>query len=179
MLSFRYLAKRLAPASESSEDTVSLGRGGSITLAFDHPIRDGLGFDFAVFENAINDSFLELGFVEVSSDGVNFFRFDNDSLTTSLVASFGEVDPTNVRNLAGKYRQGFGTPFDLEELARGESAPRYDPSFSGPHRRYCGRRQAPRTRAIVPSLIRIPRSAVRDLISMRSASFINWTAARM
>ena len=113
---FQTSAKALGPASGTSDDAVSLGRGGSITLAFEHRIRDGLGFDFAVFENGFSDTFLELGFVEVSSDGVNFFRFANDSLTTSAVDAFGAVDPTNVRNLAGKYRQGFGTPFDLEEL---------------------------------------------------------------
>ena len=30
--------------------------------------------------------------------------------------SFGSLDPTNLNNLAGKYRRGFGTPFDLAEL---------------------------------------------------------------
>ena len=30
---------------------------------------------------------------------------------------FGNIDPTDVDGLAGKYRQGFGTPFDLEALA--------------------------------------------------------------
>ncbi len=109
--------KAIGPAEGTSGDVVSLGRGGEITLTFDAPIRDGIGPDFAVFENSFNDTFLELGFVEVSSDGTNFFRFQNDSLTPSPVDAFGEVDPTNVHNLAGKYRQGFGTPFDLEELS--------------------------------------------------------------
>lgn len=108
--------KAIGPAQGTSGDVVSLGRGGEITLTFDAPIRDGIGPDLVVFENSINDTFLELGFVEVSSDGTNFFRFENDSLTPSPVDAFSEVDPTNVRNLAGKYRQGFGTPFDLEEL---------------------------------------------------------------
>ncbi len=106
----------LGPAEGNHDSIVSLGRGGSLTLTFEAPIRDGLGADFAVFENAINDTFLELGFVEVSSDGVNYFRFASDSKTPSAVASFGDVDPTNVHNLAGKYRGGFGTPFDLAEL---------------------------------------------------------------
>ncbi|MEM1001677.1 MAG: T9SS C-terminal target domain-containing protein, partial [Bacteroidota bacterium] len=48
---------------------VSLGDGGIATLTFDTPISDGPGFDFAVFENSFNDTFLELAFVEVSSDG--------------------------------------------------------------------------------------------------------------
>lgn len=106
----------LGPAEGNYDSIVSLGRGGSLTLTFDAPIRDGLGADFAVFENSINDTFLELGFVEVSSDGVNYFRFDSDSKTPSTVASFGAVDPTNIHNLAGKYRGGFGTLFDLAEL---------------------------------------------------------------
>ncbi|TWT75416.1 DUF4465 domain-containing protein [Allorhodopirellula solitaria] len=108
------------PAEGNYDSIVSLGRGGSLTLTFDTPIRDGLGADFAVFENSINDTFLELGFVEVSSDGVNYFRFDSDSQTPSAVSSFGAVDPTNIHNLAGKYRRGYGTPFDLAEL-RGEA----------------------------------------------------------
>ncbi|WP_144059577.1 DUF4465 domain-containing protein [Rhodopirellula sallentina] len=106
----------LGPAEGEFDGVVSLGRGGSITLEFATPIRDGLGADFAVFENAINDTFLELAFVEVSSDGVNFVRFDSDSLTPAAVPSYGEVDPTQIDNLAGKYRGGYGTPFDLEEL---------------------------------------------------------------
>lgn len=113
---FQMTSNALGPAEGTSSDVTSLGRGGEIVLGFGDPIRDGLGDDFAVFENGYSDSFLELAFVEVSSDGVNFFRFDNDSLTPDPVDAFGAVDPTNVHNLAGKYRQGFGTPFDLNEL---------------------------------------------------------------
>ncbi len=96
---------------------VSLGRGGTITLTFAEPITDGPGWDFAVFENAFNDNFLELAYVEVSSDGIHFFRFDNCSLTPTNVSSYGYVDPTDVDGLAGKYRGGYGTPFDLGQLA--------------------------------------------------------------
>lgn len=109
--------KALGKAEGTSYDIVSLGRGGEITMTFDVPIADGEGWDFAVFENSFNDTFLELGYVEVSSDGEHFFRFPNDSLTPSPVGGFGSVDPTNVNGLAGKYRQGYGTPFDLAELA--------------------------------------------------------------
>ena len=71
-----------------------------------------------MFENSFNDNFLELAFVEVSSDGENFVRFRASSLTdaTTQVGSNGSVDPTMLNNLAGKYRVGYGTPFDLEEL---------------------------------------------------------------
>jgi len=108
--------KALGKAVGDSFDIVCLGRGGQITMTFARPIADGSAWDFAVFENAITDGFLELGYVEVSSDGVHFFRFDNDSLTRDPVWSFGSVDPNNVTGLAGKYRQGYGTPFDLADL---------------------------------------------------------------
>jgi hypothetical protein len=109
--------KALGPAVGSSYDIVCLGRGGSITLTFDQAIGNGAGADFAVFENGFSDTFLELAWVEVSSNGTDFFRFHNDSQTTSPVGGFGAIDPTNVTGLASKYRQGYGTPFDLEELA--------------------------------------------------------------
>lgn len=98
--------------------TVSLGDGGKATLRFEYPIKNGPGADFAVFENAFNATFLELAFVEVSSDGQNFVRFPAISNTdTSLqVNSFGSVDASLLYNLAGKYRANYGTPFDLEEL---------------------------------------------------------------
>jgi hypothetical protein len=112
-------AAALGPAKLNA--TVSLGDVGQATLTFDRPIRNGAGPDFAVFENgfAANDKyFLELAFVEVSSDGRNFFRFPANSLTdtSQQVAPFGLMDPTKINNLAGKYPFGFGTPFDLEEL---------------------------------------------------------------
>jgi hypothetical protein len=107
----------LGPAEGTSYDIVSLGRGGSIILTFHRPIRNGEGWDFAVFENSFNDTNLELAYVEVSSNGTDFVRFHNDSLTSKPVARYGAIDPTDVHGLAGKYRQGFGTPFDLQELA--------------------------------------------------------------
>ncbi|MBN2216830.1 MAG: PEP-CTERM sorting domain-containing protein [Pirellulales bacterium] len=108
--------KALGKAVGGSYDIVCLGNGGAITLTFDAPITDGEGYDFAVFENGIADTFLELGYVEVSSNGTDFFRFANDSLTASPVSAFGAVDPTNITGLASKYRQSYGTPFDLAEL---------------------------------------------------------------
>ena len=108
-----------ADAQADSLPVVSLGDGGSITLTFLKPIRNGAGADFAVFENGITDDFLELAFVEVSSNGTTFYRFPSVSLTPTAtqVGPFDQViDPTNLNNLAGKYRRGFGTPFDLAEL---------------------------------------------------------------
>ena len=109
--------RALGKAEGTSSDIVSLGRGGQITLTFDSPIANGVGWDFAVFENSFSDTFLELAFVEVSSDGATFVRFDNDSLTPNPVGGFGSLDPTDIDGFAGKYRQAYGTPFDLADLA--------------------------------------------------------------
>jgi len=109
--------KALGPAEGTSFEVVSLGAGGRVTLTFDPPVSNGDGWDFAVFENGFEDSFLELAYVEVSSDGNIFVRFDNASLTPDPVPSFGTLDPTNIDGLAGKYRQAYGAPFDLEELS--------------------------------------------------------------
>lgn len=109
----------VGPAGTITTVAVSLGDGGTATLTFDRPIRNGAGPDFAVFENSFNDYFLELAFVEVSTDGQRYVRFPATSLTPTdvQVGSYGSVDPTFINNLAGKFRVGYGTPFDLEELA--------------------------------------------------------------
>jgi len=116
-------------ASDSTQanpnNVVSLGDGGSITLSFATPIANGAGADFAVFENGFpqtgvpNSYFLELATVAVSSDGINFFTFPSVSLTStsSQLPSFGTLDPTNLYNLAGSEIVGYGTPFNLDDLA--------------------------------------------------------------
>lgn len=98
---------------------VSLGDGGMATLTFNGFIYNDVGVDFAVFENSFDGMFLELAFVEVSSDGVNFFRFNAVSLTqdTQQLDNNANMDATNIHNLAGKYRANYGTPFDLDELS--------------------------------------------------------------
>jgi hypothetical protein len=97
---------------------VSLGDGGSAVVSFYAPIFNGPGADFAVFENSFLDSFLELAFVEVSTDGNRYVRFPAVSNTqdTLPIGGFGLVAPTALNNLAGKFRANYGTPFDLEEL---------------------------------------------------------------
>lgn len=101
-----------------SNGVVSLGDGGSATCSFQYPIRDGAGADFVVFENSFDGNFLEFAFVEVSSDGENFFRFPATSLidTAEQIGTFGITDCKHVKNLAGTYAAGYGTPFDLVEL---------------------------------------------------------------
>ena len=95
---------------------VSLGDGGSAILTFSSPIINGNGPDFAVFENAFNNTFLELAHVEVSSDGINYFRFESFSLSQINTQIISNVNATGIQNLAGKYRAQFGTPFDLEQM---------------------------------------------------------------
>ena len=112
-------ADAVGAATENTGDVVSLGDSGVAILTFDIPIQNGDGYDFAVFENGVTDNFLELAFVEVSSDGEHYFRFPAISNTPadSQLTNSGGVAPTLLYNLAGKYRVGWGTPFDLEELA--------------------------------------------------------------
>lgn len=66
--------------SAGSLDVVSLGNGGSITVAFvDNEIVDGPGPDFTVFENPFNSPglgiFTEVAVVAASVDGVTFVEF--------------------------------------------------------------------------------------------------------
>lgn len=97
---------------------ISLGEGGDALITFDRPIINGEGKDFVVFENAFGPTFLELAFVEVSSDGENFFRFpcnstsyhNSDNVTEGRTAE-------HYNNLAGKYELGWGVGFDLSDIA--------------------------------------------------------------
>jgi hypothetical protein len=137
--------KALGPATGRGDDDIfSLGdlsreqinQGvlpGQITLMFDEAIRNGGGYDFAVFENgllsefttpagsAAGQMFAELAYVEVSSNGEDFVRFPAVSLTGQQVGLFGTIEISNVYNLAGKHpnsqRKCTGTGFDLQEIA--------------------------------------------------------------
>jgi hypothetical protein len=113
---WRESSQALGPAEGNSFDIVSMGEGGTLTLGFDEPIADGLGPDFVLFENSFSDTFLEFAFIEVSSDGVTFVRFDSASQTRDSVGQFGGVNPEHIGALGGRYRQGWGTPFDLGAL---------------------------------------------------------------
>lgn len=95
---------------------VSLGDSGHAIVTFAYPLRNGAGPDFAVFENSFSDDFLELAFVEVSSNGQDYFRFPSVSLTQTeiQIGTFGMLDATKLNLLAGKYRAFYGVPFDLE-----------------------------------------------------------------
>jgi hypothetical protein len=114
---------------------------GCITLIFGDPcdvddanhIRNVRGYDFAVFENgflSIHDTaagsvwgqmLAELGYVEVSSNGIDFIRFSSVSLTADQVGGYGTIEISDVLNMAGKHPNSYGrctgTAFDLEELS--------------------------------------------------------------
>ena len=105
-------------------NTVSLGDGGSITLAFDTPISNIDGPDFAIFENAFSFSgklFAELGLVAVSSDGTNFASFStsfaNPEIDDSFGAAFRLIDVNQTNNFAGTHAAPLGTGFELSDLA--------------------------------------------------------------
>lgn len=106
-------------------DVISLGDGGSATLTFASPICNGEGPDFAVFENGLVNAqdtsicFLEIAFVEVSSDGENFFRFPAITKVqdTAQLNGFACMHACLIHNFAGKYQAMYGTPFDLDEIA--------------------------------------------------------------
>ncbi|MFO1489822.1 MAG: hypothetical protein U1F77_00375 [Kiritimatiellia bacterium] len=124
-------AKALGPVTGDQFDVVSLGERaaaaldagqppGSITLGFTRDIADAPGADFAVFENGFH-SYVELAFVEVSTDGSTFARFPARCLTAAPVGAYGTQDPTELFDLAGKHMNNngdtWGTPFDLARLA--------------------------------------------------------------
>ena len=98
---------------------------GYLTVTFPQPIRNGAGADFAVFENGFafgnpNGLFAELAYVEVSTNGTDFSRFPSVSTNIAPVtgsAAFAGFDMSNVYNLAGKHADGFGTPFNLDDLS--------------------------------------------------------------
>ena len=129
--SFGNLNSALGPATGSITDVLSLGDSGIATLSFDQFIMDGPGYDFAIFENGFADNYIELGHVEVSSDGIHFFRFPSTTeIPLTVQSSNGSyTDCLMIDNLAGKYRVGYGTPFDLNILPNDPDLNKYAVKF--------------------------------------------------
>lgn len=116
-------AGRLAP----SDDVLSLGNGGQITLEFvDNEVIDGPGPDLLVFENAFlrapgddpTNGFFELARVEVSFDGKQWKEFPFDQVTRKGCAGWhpvlacpgeNDISPTDPEKAGGD-------PFDLKEI---------------------------------------------------------------
>ncbi|WP_341906939.1 T9SS type A sorting domain-containing protein [Fluviicola taffensis] len=129
--SFGNVNLAIGPATGSVTDVLSLGDSGIATLSFDQFILDGPGYDFAIFENGFMDNYIEMAHVEVSSDGIHFFRFPSTTEVPldaqSSNASF--TDCRMINNLAGKYRLGYATPFDLAELPNDSDLNKYAVKF--------------------------------------------------
>jgi hypothetical protein len=111
-----------AGAFQGSTDTLSLGLGGSITVAFtDNVIVDRPGPDFTVFENAFNSPglgiFTEVGVVAASQDGVNFVEFPHGQDLSGLAGrtpvyanpDANDIDPRDTS-------QAGGDSFDLATI---------------------------------------------------------------
>lgn len=100
--------------------------GGWITVGFDQAITNGPGDDFAVWENGFNVGgtgriYAELGYVDVSTDGVTWVEFPSAYL--EVESGVPNIDPTYVYNLAGNYEAHYipvedreGTPFNLDDI---------------------------------------------------------------
>ena len=135
-LDFGNPALALGPVTGDHFKVVSLGElsatdldegkdPGFITMRLGEPLRRLPGADLVVFENAFlfsqDNYFIELAYVEVSSDGENFVRFPSHYLREDPVATpWSGQNPRKIFNLAGKHRnaygQSWGTPFDLNDL---------------------------------------------------------------
>ncbi len=110
-------------AMGSADGTVvSLGDSGVAVVSFERAIVNGPGADFVIFENGFTlsptEDFVELAVVEVSSDGIHYFRFPCISKTSTSVqtGTFGTTDVQLLHNIAGKYTGNFGTPFNLDDI---------------------------------------------------------------
>lgn len=108
---------------------VSLGDGGSIVLSFgtDTVVENVAGPDIGVYENGFFQNwpanaghtgyYFELGFVEVSSDGVTFARFPNKTANTAAIGGFDMLRPLDYFGLAGNSLGAISCNFDLDDLA--------------------------------------------------------------
>ena len=116
-----YPAENAIGVPDGTYGVTCLGDGGWATVTFASPICNQPGPDFAVFENGFKSGnywFLEIAFVEVSSDGENFFRFPAITAVQyeTQIGGFGTMDPAYIHNFAGKYGAFYGTPFDLDDV---------------------------------------------------------------
>lgn len=107
---------------EADGNVVSLGDGGEATYFFASGIPNGSGPDIAIFENAMDmgdgQFFAELAFVEVSVDGIEFYRFPCQSLTQTngQINGFGGIMAYDIQGFAGIHPAQIGTLFNLEEI---------------------------------------------------------------
>lgn len=104
---------------------VSFGDAGYAIVQFDSPISNQSGYDFAVFSNSMfsppnqtEKAFVELAFIEVSSDGVNYERFPaiSNMQYETQITSFQSVEWNQYHNFAGLYPLYYGVPFNLDDI---------------------------------------------------------------
>jgi hypothetical protein len=108
--------RALGPSAADAFDVLPLGEGGSLAVPTPWALHDGEGPELAIFENANPADFVELAFVEVSSDGQHFARFDTLTLGTTPVHAYGTMDPSHLAGFAGPAPLGSGRAFDLADL---------------------------------------------------------------
>ncbi|MCZ6699588.1 MAG: hypothetical protein O7D94_11705 [Planctomycetota bacterium] len=120
-----------------SFEIVSIGIGGHLTLAFDHPVQDDLcnphGIDFIIFGNSFHLSgggqpwangnpnntvvtgalFAEGGLVSVSQNGIDWFTFFDGPFADAFAPTLGRIyDPANPDPELGPWNLWWGQPTD-------------------------------------------------------------------
>jgi hypothetical protein len=111
---------------QGGTNVVSLGEGGSITVAFrDNVVVDGPGDDLVVFENAFHSGsaegplFEELGIVSVSADGKEWVTFPYDALTGEGLSGRAPVLSHPVNGIDPLSAEAGGDRFDIGALGLG------------------------------------------------------------
>ena len=106
----------------------SLGTGGWLTAAFDVVLADGPGADLIVGENpfyfgALGETFAEVMFVEVSSNGVDFARVPNAYYgPPTSPGAFGSISVGAYEGLVGMSPVNLGATDPLDVVDAGGDA---------------------------------------------------------
>jgi hypothetical protein len=108
---------------KGSVHVISLGHGGTITVAFrDNVVVDGPGADLVIYENAFHSGseqgpvFTELGIVEVSADGKTWNAFPYEAETGEGLAGRTPVLSAPSNEIDPFAPEGGGDRFDIGEL---------------------------------------------------------------
>ena len=130
---------RGAGRGAGSFHVLSLGTGGSVTVGFAESVVDGPGVDLIVFENAFftlgtKNTFSEVAYVEVSSNGVDFLRFPTrfaGIIRTPTITRGSTISPfTYGAQPAGSYEGMTGAMPVLANVAMNTIDP-LDPTVAG------------------------------------------------
>ncbi len=106
-----------------STDVLSLGEGGSIIGVFrDNLVYDGPGDDLVVYENAFHVGspdgplFTEFGYVEVSADNRDWYRFEFDAETAEGLAGRQAVLANSENEIDPLSEEAGGDRFDIADV---------------------------------------------------------------